>query len=181
MTNCRGWFCRASASLSASTASAWALAAAMARASRAALYSSASRSSRTSRMFRSVASRRSARGSTQREVEDPPTTPTMEAAGTRPRERGALFDKLRKKGLEKHQPKKKKNESHKNSDTYAETACDCFTTLRKRAAFAAASSRLVATAVLLGFFGRLPKWVDTARCFYAPPWAVGPADGPAPW
>ena len=88
---------------------------------------------------------------------------------------------MRKKGLEKHQPKKKKKERHENSDTYAETACGCFTTLRKRAAFTAASSRLVAAAVLLGFFGRLLKWVDVARRFCAPPCAVGPADGPAPW
>ena len=58
---------------------------------------------------------------------------------------------------------------YKGIYTYADTVCGCFTTLRKRAAFAAASSRLVAAAVLLGFFGRLPKWVDAAQRFCAPP------------
>ena len=60
--------------------------------------------------------------------------------------------------------------------TYAEIACGCFTALRKRAAFAAASSRLVAAVEALDFFGRLPKRIDTARHFWAPPPAAGAAD-----
>ena len=90
MTSSGGWFRWASASSSVAAASAWALAAALARASadfslasRAALRSSASRSSRAAYASRSVASRRSARGSTRRELEDPPVGPTMEAAGDR--------------------------------------------------------------------------------------------------
>ena len=59
----------------------------------------------------------------------------------------------------------KKEERHARINTYDETACSCFTALRKRAAFAAASSRLVVAAVLLGFFGRLPKRVGAARLF----------------
>ena len=64
--------------------------------------------------------------------------------------------------------------------TYADTVCGCFTTLRKRAAFTAASSRLVAAVEALDFFGRLPKKVDAARRFYSPPRAASTADGPAP-
>ena len=64
--------------------------------------------------------------------------------------------------------------------TYAEIACDCFTALWKRAAFAAASSRLVTAVEALDFFGRLPKKVDAARHFCAPPRAAGTADEPAP-
>ena len=64
--------------------------------------------------------------------------------------------------------------------TYAEIACGCFTALRKRAAFTAASSLLVAAVEALDFFGRLPKKVDAARRFCAPPQAAGAADEPAP-
>ena len=64
--------------------------------------------------------------------------------------------------------------------TYAETAKGCFTALRKRAAFAAASSRLVAAVEALDFFGRLPKRIDAARRFCAPPLAAGAVDKPAP-
>ena len=64
--------------------------------------------------------------------------------------------------------------------TYAEIACGCFTALRKRAAFTAASSRLVAAVEALDFFGQLPKKVDAARRFYAPPRAADAADEPAP-
>ena len=46
---------------------------------------------------------------------------------------------------------------HKGVCTYIDTVCGCFTTLRKRAAFADASSRLVVAAPPLGFFGRLPN------------------------
>ena len=46
---------------------------------------------------------------------------------------------------------------HEGVYTYADTVCGCFTALRKRAAFADASSRLVAAALPLGFFGRLPN------------------------
>ena len=64
--------------------------------------------------------------------------------------------------------------------TYAEIACGCFTTLRKRAAFTATSSRLVAATESLDFFGRLPKKVDAARRFCTPPRAAGTTDEPAP-
>ena len=53
--------------------------------------------------------------------------------------------------------------------TYAETSCGFFTSLRKRMAFAAASSRLVAAAEPLGFFGRLPNKLGAALHFFAPP------------
>src|SRR4051812_11771649 len=43
-----------------------------------------------------------------------------------------------------------------------------FTSLWKRLAFAAALSRLVAAAELLGFFGRLPNIVGTALRFFPP-------------
>ena len=64
--------------------------------------------------------------------------------------------------------------------TYAEIACGCFTALRKRAAFTAASSRLVAAVEALDFFDRLPKKVDAARRFCAPPRAAGTVDEPVP-
>ena len=54
---------------------------------------------------------------------------------------------------------------YKGIYTYADTICGCFTTLRKRAAFAAASSRLVAAVPPLGFFGRLPNNLGAARRF----------------
>ena len=57
---------------------------------------------------------------------------------------------------------------HEGIDTYVETICGSFTTLRKRVAFAAASSRLVATAELLGFFGRLPNMLGADLRFFAP-------------
>ena len=63
--------------------------------------------------------------------------------------------------------------------TYAETAWGCFTALRKRSAFAAASSRFVAAVDGLDFFGRLPKRPRAARRFCAPP-AAGATDEPAP-
>ena len=77
-------------------------------------------------------------------------------------------------------PAEEKKERRAKINTYAETACDCFTTLRKLAAFAAASYRLVAVAVPLGFFGRVPKRLGAARRFRAPPRAADPADEPAP-
>ena len=49
------------------------------------------------------------------------------------------------------------NKKYKTFNAYAEIACGCFTALRKRAAYAAASSRLVAAVEPLDFFGRLPK------------------------
>ena len=73
-----------------------------------------------------------------------------------------------------------KKERRERIDTYPETTCGCFTTLRKRAAFAAASSCLVAVAVPLGFFGQLPKSVGAARRFCTPPRTAGAADEPAP-
>ena len=76
--------------------------------------------------------------------------------------------------------KKTKNIYARHSTTYAEIACGCFTALRKRAAFAAASSRLVAAVEAFNFFGRLPKKVDAARRFCAPPRAASTADEPVP-
>ena len=75
---------------------------------------------------------------------------------------------------------KKEKRVHKRVQTYADTVCGCFTTLRKRAAFAAASSCLVAAAPPLGFFGRLSKRPEVARRFCAPPPAAGAMDEPAP-
>ena len=69
---------------------------------------------------------------------------------------------------------------YKGIYTYADTICGCFTTLRKRAAFAAASSRLVAAVGALDFFGRLPKRINAARRFCAPPQATSAADESAP-
>ena len=74
-----------------------------------------------------------------------------------------------------------KKERRERIDTYTETACGCFTTLQKQAAFMAASSHLVAAADPLGFFGRPPKRVGAAGRFCALPCVVGPPDGPAPW
>ena len=70
---------------------------------------------------------------------------------------------------------------YKGVYTYADTVCGCFTTLRKRAAFTAASSRLVAAAPPLGFFGHLPNKPDAARRFYPPPRAGGAVEEPTPW
>ena len=75
---------------------------------------------------------------------------------------------------------KKEKRVYKRIRTYADTVCGCFTVLRKRAAFAAASSHLVTIVEALDFFGRLPKKVDAARRFCAPPRAAGAADGPGP-
>ena len=68
----------------------------------------------------------------------------------------------------------------RHSTTYAEIACGYFTALRKRDAFTAASSRLVAAVEPLDFFGRLPKKVDAARRFCAQPRATGTTDEPTP-
>ena len=110
---------------------------------------------------------------------DPPADPTTEAAAVRSRESGALFDESRQ-GFRRYRQEKKK-EYVRRIDTYAETFCGCFTTLRKGAAFAAASSRLVAAAVLLGLFGPLPNRLGAARRFCAPPRAADAVDEPAPW
>ena len=64
--------------------------------------------------------------------------------------------------------------------TYAEIACGCFTALRKRAAFMAASSRLFAAVEDLDFFGRLPKKVDAARHFCGATRAAGLLEGLTP-
>ena len=63
----------------------------------------------------------------------------------------------------------KKCEGTKGGGTYAEISCGVFTTLRKRLAFAAASSRLVAAVEPLGFFGRLPNRLVPALRFLPPP------------
>ena len=77
--------------------------------------------------------------------------------------------------------KKTKNIYARHSTTYAEIACGCFTALRKWAAFATASSRLVAAVEALDFFGRLVKRIDTVRRFWAPPPAAGAADELVLW
>ena len=87
----------------------------------------------------------------------------------------ASIERFRRASIEKDNKK-----ITRHLTTYAEIACGCFTALRKRAAFTAASSRLVAAAEALDFFGRLPKKVDAARRFCAPLRAAGAADGPAP-
>ena len=51
--------------------------------------------------------------------------------------------------------------------------------MRKRAAFAATSSRFVAAVEGLDFFGRLPQRPEAARRFCVPP-AAGAMDKPAP-
>lgn len=51
----------------------------------------------------------------------------------------------------------------------AETSGGFFTSLRKRLAFAEASSRLAAAAAPLNFFDRPPSVLGPARCFFAPP------------
>ena len=93
-----GWLCEASASVPAAAAFARALAAASAYSfvAWAVLRSTTSRSSRASCAFRSVASLRSARGSTRRELEDPPVGPTTEPPGPLSRESGALPGEQRK-------------------------------------------------------------------------------------
>ena len=58
---------------------------------------------------------------------------------------------------------------YKGIYTYTDTICGRFTTLRKQAAFEADSSRLVAAAPPLGFFGRLPNKPYAARRFCPPP------------
>ena len=70
--------------------------------------------------------------------------------------------------------------AREEGSTYAETSCGSFTALRKRMAFTAASSCLVAAAEPLGFFGRLPNKLGAALRFFAPPWASGAADELAP-
>ena len=63
----------------------------------------------------------------------------------------------------------KKCEGKKGGSTYAEISYSVFTTLRKRLAFAAASSHLVAVAEPLGFFGWLPNRLVPALRFLPPP------------
>ena len=81
---------------------------------------------------------------------------TTEAAAARSSDSGALIVGEKDKGSGTTREKKEKR-VHKRIRTYADTVCGCFTVLRKRAAFAAASSRLVAAAPPLGFFVRLPN------------------------
>ena len=57
----------------------------------------------------------------------------------------------------------------RDGGAYAETSGGFFTSLRKRLAFAAASSRLVAAAAPLNFFDRPPSVLGPARRFFAPP------------
>ena len=52
-------------------------------------------------------------------------------------------------------------------NAYAETSGGFFTSLRKRLAFATASSRLVAAAAPLNFFGRPLSELGAARRFFA--------------
>ena len=174
----RGVTIKASPAAASASASAWALAAASASAfaasssraawAAAAFCASASRascSSRTSRAFFSVASRRAARGSTRRVVlPEPPGDSKTEPAAARSSDSGALI-KEKKTKVQKTTQEKKEGEYTEREKAYADTACGCFTTLRKRAAFAAVSSRLVAAAPPLGFFVRLPNKPWAARRF----------------
>ena len=76
-----------------------------------------------------------------------------------------------------NEPAKKREKGRKNkSNTHADTIWGCFTAFRNRFTFAAASSHLVAAAVLLGFFGQLPNIDVVARRFNASPGAVDAAD-----
>ena len=102
--------------------------------------------------------------------------PMTEAAVTLSRVRGAL-----KQGEQaKTQTKPQRKNKALRQNTHAETNGGFFTSLRKRMAFAAASSRRVAAAEPLGFFGRLPNKVGTALRFFPPPGAPGVAEEPAP-
>ena len=68
----------------------------------------------------------------------------------------------------------------RDGGAYAETSGGFFTSLRKRLAFAIASSRLVAAVVPLNFFGRLPSELGAARRFFAPTGPAKPAEELAP-
>ena len=57
----------------------------------------------------------------------------------------------------------------KAAKAYAETSGDFFTSLRKRLALAAASSRLVAAAAPLSFFGLPPSELSLAWRLFTPP------------
>ena len=95
---------------------------------------------------------------------DPLGDSTTEAAAARSSDNGALIVWRKRQGFRNHQRKERKR-VYKKIRTYADTVCGCFTVLRKRAAFAAASSRLVAAAPPLGFFVRLPNKPWAARRF----------------
>ena len=95
---------------------------------------------------------------------DPLGDSTTEAAAARSSDNGALIIEEKDKGSGTTREKKEKR-VYKRVRTYAHTVCGCFTVLRKRAAFAAASSRLVAAAPPLGFFVRLPNKPLAARRF----------------
>ena len=95
---------------------------------------------------------------------DPLGDSTTEAAAARSSDSGALIIGEKDKGSRTTREKKEKR-VYERKRTYADTVCGCFTVLRKRAAFAAASSRLVAAAPPLGFFVRLPNKPWAARRF----------------
>ena len=95
---------------------------------------------------------------------DPLGDSTTEAAAARSSDNGALIVEEKAKGSGTTREKKEKR-VYKRIRTYTDTVCGCFTVLRKRAAFAAASSRLVAAAPPLGFFVRLPNKPWEARRF----------------
>ena len=97
---------------------------------------------------------------------DPLGDSTTEAAAARSSDNGALIVKEKDESSRTtKERKKRKKESTQIKRTYADTVCGCFTVLRKRAAFAAASSCLVAATPPLGFFVRLPNKPWAARCF----------------
>ena len=87
---------------------------------------------------------------------------TTEPAAARSSDNGALIVEEEDKGS---RTTKEKKESTQRKRTYADMVCGCFTNLRKLAAFAAASSRLVAAAPPLGFFVWLPNKPWAARRF----------------
>ena len=89
---------------------------------------------------------------------------TTEPAAARSSDNGALI--VEEKDESSRTTKERKKEStQRKIRTYADTVCGCFTVLRKRAAFTAASSHLVAAAPPLGFFVRLPNKPWAARRF----------------
>ena len=89
---------------------------------------------------------------------------TTEPAAARSSDSGALIIGEEDKSSRTTKEKKEKR-VYERKRTYTDTVCGCFTALRKRAAFAAASSRLVAAAPPLGFFVRLPNKPWAARRF----------------
>ena len=92
-------------------------------------------------------------------VADVSTDPITEAAATLSRVRGAL---RREKHMKNSYKINKEKIKIRDGGAYAETSDGFFTSLRKRLAFAADSSRLVAAAVPLNLFDRPPSILGPA-------------------